>query len=81
MATNFSGPPGWQARQSGIRLPAAVRDAAARTGVSRRSADPVLLARVRDALAQLPDSGLGRHHAESPGDCCLAEPHGPQEAW
>jgi hypothetical protein len=69
------------ARQPGNSLPAAVRDAAARAGRSRRPADPVLLARVRDALARPPDSASGRHYVESPGDCCLAEPHGPKEAW
>ena len=43
-------------RQPGGSLPEAVRDAAARAGRRRGSpVDPLVLERVRDALARLPD--------------------------
>jgi hypothetical protein len=62
-----------QARHPGVGVPEAVRDAAVRAGRHRRSVDPQLLRRVRDALVRLPDSALGRHYFEIPGDC-LASP-------
>jgi hypothetical protein len=45
-----------------------VRDAAARAGRRRRPVNPLLLARVRDALLRLPDSALNKHYIEIPGD-------------
>jgi hypothetical protein len=71
--------PDRQARQPGSGLPAAVRDAAVRAGRRRREADLLVLQRVRDALARLPDSAVGRHYTAVPGDC-LAVPRQPQEA-
>ena len=70
--------PELQARQPGSGLPAAVRDATVRAGRSR-PLDLVLLARLRDALARLPDGALGRHYIEVPGDC-LAFPRESREA-
>jgi hypothetical protein len=72
MATNF------QPRRPGSGLPEAVRIAAVRAGRRNRSVDPLLLARVREALARFPDQALNQHYLEIPGDC-LASPHGPQE--
>jgi len=60
-------------------LPGTVRDAAVLAGRGRLPVDPVMLRRVRDALAGLPDSALGRHYFEIPGDC-LSCPRGQQEA-
>jgi hypothetical protein len=68
-----------QARQPGSGLPAAVRDAAVRAGRRSRPLDPLLLQRVRDALARLPDSAVGRHYIAVPGDC-LAFPRQLEEA-
>lgn len=62
-----------QARPPGASVPEAMREAAARAGSRHRLADPVLLARVRDALVRLPDSALHRGYFEIPGDC-LASP-------
>jgi hypothetical protein len=70
--------PDLQVRQSGASPPEAARDAAATAGRSHRPPDPLLLRRVRDALARLPDSALNRHCFEIPGDC-LALPRGHQE--
>ncbi len=69
--------PDFQVRFPGANVPEAVRDAAASAGRGRR-VDPLLLRRVRDALARLPDSALNRHYFEIPGDC-LASPRGRQE--
>jgi hypothetical protein len=61
-------------RQPGLGVPEAVLAAAARAARrGRRSADPALLQRVRDALVRLPDSALTRHYLKVPGDC-LASP-------
>ena len=61
------------ARQPGSGLPPAVRDAATLAGRGRGEADPAVLARVRDALARLPDSALGRR-VEVPGDRLAGQP-------
>jgi hypothetical protein len=58
-------------------VPETVRDAAARAG-RRNRPDILLLRRVRDALARLPDSALHRGYFEIPGDS-LASPRGRQE--
>ncbi len=65
-------------RQPGGGLPEAVRDGAVRAGRRRRLVDPVLLARVREALLRLPDSARGNYYYEIPGDC-LASPRGPEQ--
>jgi hypothetical protein len=65
-------------RLAGTSMPGVVRDAAARAG-RRRRPDPLLLERVRDALARLPDSALGRHYFAIPGDR-LSCPRGQREA-
>jgi hypothetical protein len=65
-----------QMRRPGNGLPEAVRDAATRAGRRRRPVDPMLLERVREALARLPDQALNRHYFQVPGDC-LASPRGP----
>jgi hypothetical protein len=70
--------PDFQARQPGANMPEAVRDAAARAGRRHRPVGALLLRRVRDALARLPDSALNRHYYEIPGDC-LASPRGRPE--
>jgi hypothetical protein len=70
--------PNLQARQPGVNAPEAVRAAATRAGRRNRRVDLLLLRRVRDALARLPDSALNRHYFAIPGDS-LASPHGPQE--
>jgi hypothetical protein len=57
------------ARQPGSGLPAAVRDAAGRASRRRRPPDLLVLQRVRDALARLPDNAMGRHYIAVPGDC------------
>ena len=73
--------PDLQARRPGGELPEAVRAAAerARRRRGRGRVDPLVLARVRDALLRLPDSALGRHYFEIPGDC-LASPREWREA-
>ena len=71
--------PDLQARRPGSSLPETVRDAAARASRRRQSADPLVLARVRDALLALPDSARSKHYFEIPGDC-LASPHELREA-
>jgi hypothetical protein len=60
--------PDLQARQPGSGLPQAVRDAAVWAGRRRRPADLALLARLRDALARLPDQAPTRSYLEIPGD-------------
>jgi hypothetical protein len=65
--------PELQARRPGVNAPEMVRAAASRAGRRNRPPDLVLLRRVRDALARLPDSALNRHYFEIPGDC-LASP-------
>jgi len=62
-------------RQPGRGLPAEVREAAVRAGRRSPKADLALLARVHDALLRLPDSALGQHYYQVPGDC-LAFPSG-----
>jgi hypothetical protein len=57
------------ARHPGASVTDAIRDAAARAGRGRRLADPAGQLRVRDALARLPDSALGRYYFEIPGEC------------
>jgi hypothetical protein len=70
--------PDLPARQPPAAVPGTVREAAARAG-RKSTADPLLLQRVRDALARLPDSALGRHYFAIPGDC-LSCPRGQREA-
>lgn len=65
--------PDLQVRHPGASVPQAVRDAAARAGRRHGPVDLLLLWRVRDALARLPDGALNRHYFEFPGDC-LASP-------
>jgi len=57
------------ARHPGTNMPNAVRDTATRSSRGRRPVDLVTLRRVRDSLARLPDSALGRYYFEVPGDC------------
>ena len=64
-----------QARRPGANAPEVVRAAAATAGRRNRPVDLVLLRRVRDALARLPDSALNRHYYEIPGES-LASPRG-----
>ena len=64
-------------REPGTATSGALRDAAAQAGRRRRPPDLRVLRRVRDALAQLPDSALGRYYFEIPGDC-LASPASPR---
>ena len=71
--------PDFQRRSPGASVPEEVRDAAARAGRRNRPVDPLLLQRVRDALARLPDSALSRHYFAIPGDC-LASPNGRQQS-
>ena len=61
--------PGLHLRQPGGSLPEPVRDAAVRAGRRRRPVDPLVLQRIRDALARLPDNAMSRHDFEVPGDC------------
>jgi hypothetical protein len=60
-------------RLPGTSVPGAVRGAAAKVGRGRRPVDPLMLKRLRDALARLPDSATGPHYVQFPGDClaCL----------
>jgi hypothetical protein len=58
--------PELQSRRPGSGLPEAVRDAAARAGGRCQSVDPVLLRRVREALARVPDHALLRHYLGDP---------------
>jgi hypothetical protein len=60
-------------RLPGASVPDAIRDAAAKAARGRGPVDAPVLKRVRDALARLPDSALGRYYFEIPGDC-LASP-------
>jgi hypothetical protein len=69
-------PPDLRVRQPGGGLPAAVRESAIQAGRRSPKADLALLARVHDALLRLPDSALGQHYYQVPGDC-LAFPSGP----
>jgi serine/threonine-protein kinase RsbW len=55
-------PPDLQTRQPGGSLPEPVREAAVRAGRRRRPVDPLLLQRVQDALARLPENATTRHH-------------------
>jgi hypothetical protein len=71
--------PDLPARRPCGELPEAVRAAAERARRRRGRVDPLVLARVRDALLRLPDSALGRHYFEIPGDC-LASPREWREA-
>lgn len=54
--------PDLQPRQPGGTLPEPVRDAAVRVGRRRRPVDPLVLRRVRDALARLPENVMTRHN-------------------
>jgi hypothetical protein len=65
-------------RLPGTSMPGAVRDAAVMAR-GRRRPNPLLLERVRDALAGLPDSAPGRHYFAIPGNF-LACPRGRREA-
>jgi hypothetical protein len=69
--------PDFQVRRPGANAPEVVRDAATRAGRRNRPIDPLLLQRVRDALARLPDSARGPYYFEIPGDC-LASPRGQE---
>ena len=71
-------PPDLYVRQPGRGLPAEVREAAVQAGRRSARADLALLARVHDALVRLPDSALGHHYYQVPGDC-LAFPSGLQD--
>jgi hypothetical protein len=66
-------------RRPGASTPDAVRDGAAKAGRRREAPDMRVLRRIRDALARLPDSALGPHYIEIPGDC-LKSLHGCKEA-
>ena len=68
--------PDLHARRPDTNAPQAVRAAAARAGRRNRPVDLLLLRRVRDALARLPDSALNRRYLEIPGDS-LASPRVP----
>jgi hypothetical protein len=70
--------PDLPARRQGSGLPEMVRDAAERARRRLGRVDPLVLA-IRDALLRLPDSALGRHYFEIPGDC-LASPREWREA-
>jgi hypothetical protein len=70
--------PDFPLRRPGASVPEPVRDAAIRAGRRSRPADPLLLERVRDALARLPDSARGPYYFEIPGDC-LASPRGHRQ--
>ena len=70
--------PDLQLRLPGSGLPEAVRDAAVRAGRRRRPPDLILLSRLRDALARLPDQAPARSYLEIPGDC-LAFPRESRE--
>jgi serine/threonine-protein kinase RsbW len=57
-----SPPPDLQTRQPGGSLPEPVREAAVQAGRRRRPIDPLLLQRVQDALARLPEHVTTRHY-------------------
>jgi hypothetical protein len=71
--------PDLRVRQPGGGLPEAVRESAVRAGRRSPQSDLALLARVHDALLRLPDSALGQHYYQVPGDR-LAFPSGSQDA-
>jgi hypothetical protein len=56
-------------RQQGLGVPGAMLAAARVARRSRRSVDPALLQRVRDALVRLPGSAITRNYIKVPGDC------------
>jgi hypothetical protein len=65
--------PNLPVRHPGAMMPGVVRDAAVRAGRRGRAIDPLVLRRVRDALARLPDIAMSRSCLQVPGDC-LASP-------